>query len=98
MVRRALLVAAAFLPLAACGVVGPKGSPAGNDLPKEDAHTVDADRSVFENFEDFPNVVVWCDGTTRVYTTQRDQRPIILVLNDRQCGGDGPGVVVGQPQ
>lgn len=88
--KRAIALAAAAVALAACT----QGSPAGGDLPANQMSKKDVDRTVFENFEDFPNVVVWCDGTTRVYTTQRDKAPLILVLNDRQCGGEGPSAVV----
>lgn len=84
--------AAAGLALAAAFAVpgcGEGGSPAGGDIKQGDPRLTKetSARTVFENAEDFNNVVAFCDGTTRVYTTT--EFPVVYVTDDLQCGGTG---------
>lgn len=60
-----------------------------------DAHVVRADLVpvVIENHEGFPNLVVFCDGATRIYTSA--QYPPVFVTDDPECGGTGERSVVG---
>jgi hypothetical protein len=82
-----VLVAVALLGLAACT----QDSPAGDD--NKHLRYNNDERLVYANPEDFNNVVVFCDGTTRVYVTT-EYRPI-LVTDDRQCGGKGDSQISG---
>lgn len=89
--RRAAALAAAALAVAACS----SGSPAGGDLPASKLSHNDDVRTVYDDPEDFPNVVSFCDGTTRIYTTT--DKKVLLVTDAVQCGGQGRGGLVWGP-
>lgn len=89
MIRRA---AAALAVAAAALTACTEGSPAAGDTDAP-VDPVTVERSTYENYEDFNNLVVFCDGTTRVYTTT--EWPVVYITDDPQCGGRGENVHVG---
>jgi hypothetical protein len=86
--KRTITIIIGALALAACG----SDSPASKDNTNLN-HNNDT-RTVYDNPEDFNNVVVFCDGTTRVYVTT-EYRPT-FITDHPLCGGLGRGQVVEQ--
>lgn len=80
--RTAMMVLLLIGVLAACGNDSPAGKDTGQAVDNAEAHL-----TTFENHEDFNNVVAFCDGTTRVYTTT-EWAPV-YVTDAVQCGGTG---------
>lgn len=62
-------------------------APAVKDLPVENQKTDIADRLIYVSPDGFPNVVVWCDGKSRIYVTSREAQPIVVVPDSPECVG-----------
>jgi len=57
------------------------------DAPIGDAY--EAPRDVYVMPDTFPNLVVVCDGPTRIYVTTREAAPV-LVADHPACNGEPP--------
>lgn len=80
--KRALIVGAALASL----VVGCTDTPTPRqDLPDSHVEVNQGERLVYLSPDQFPNVVAWCDGTTRLYVTTRDSQPLVAVPNHPFC-------------
>jgi hypothetical protein len=75
------VLAAAVLVAAGCETQ----APAVRDLPVENQQTNVADRLIYVSPDGFPNVVAWCDGTTRLYVTSREAQPFVAVPGSPEC-------------
>lgn len=62
-------------------------APAVKDLPVDNQQVDVSNRTIYANPDTFPNVVAWCDGTTRLYVTSRDAQPFVAVPNSPECRG-----------
>lgn len=61
------------------------------DLPDEKVEANIGERLVYINPDKFPNVVAFCDGTTRIYVTTRDTQNFQVVPDHPSCTGGEPG-------
>jgi PBP1b-binding outer membrane lipoprotein LpoB len=66
-------------------LAGCSSAPALGDLPVANQQTNRDDRLIYLNPDQFPNVVAWCDGTTRLYVTSREAQPFVAVPNSPEC-------------
>lgn len=79
---RAMIVAALIASSASgCGAPDPR-----KDLPDTQVDLDENRRDVYVNPDQFPNVVAFCDGDTRLYVTTRDYAPIVVVADSPECG------------
>ena len=59
------------------------------DLDEDNVDYVATPWTVYGNYDEFPNVAVRCDGSTRMYTTTRESSALNLVPDHELCqGGD----------
>ena len=59
------------------------------DLDENNIDLISTPWTVYANYDEFPNVAVRCDGTTRMYTTTRVSDALELVPDHELCqGGD----------
>jgi hypothetical protein len=59
------------------------------DLDENDVDYVATPWTVYGNYDQFPNVAVRCDGSTRMYTTTRASDSLEIVPDHELCqGGD----------
>ena len=62
------------------------------DLPNDNQDIVQVDMTVYQAPDQFPNVVWFCNGTTGVYLTTREQgQNMQLLPNDGRCKEEGGG-------
>lgn len=57
------------------------------DLPPDKVDLDENRRLVYTNPDAFPNVVAFCDGSTRLYVTTRDYAPIVAIPASPECRG-----------
>jgi hypothetical protein len=83
--RRIAIVCFAVLALAACG----DDETPRTDLDENNIDLISTPWTVYANYDEFPNVAVRCDGSTRMYTTTRASDALELVPDHELCqGGD----------
>lgn len=59
------------------------------DLNEDEVDLVETPWTVYANYDEFPNIAVRCDGSTRMYTTTRSSDALEIVPNHELCqGGD----------
>lgn len=68
--------------LMACDTPDPQ-----KDLPPEKVDLDENRRLVYTNPDQFPNVVAFCDGHTRIYVTTRDYATPVVVVDSPECSG-----------
>lgn len=88
-ILRTLAPIAVVIGIAACG---PSDKDARQDLPVNAQHNDLSDASIVVMPDGFPNIAHKCLNTTGFWTTT--DRTLIIIYNDRQCGGEGEMVVI----
>jgi hypothetical protein len=79
----ALVWCVAFGALAAgCG-----DDPARQDLNPNSVEQNREERLVYVMPDQFPNVIAFCDGNTRIYITTREDQAPVLVADSPECQG-----------